>query len=261
MITTTQADTLPGMTLVGSNGDKIGRIDTVYTADDTGAPAFVTVHTGLFGAHTSFVPLEQATVSGGAVTVPYDKEKVKGAPHAEPGEPLPVEQEQELFAWYGVGGATSGQGTTQAAEAGAGDTSGPTTDDAMTRSEQHLVVGTTTQEAGRARLRKHVTTETESRTVPVAHDEVRVTREPITDANVGRAMDGPEISEEEHEVVLTEERPVVGTETVPVERVRLETERVVDEQTVTGEVAKEQIDTDGTYPEEPSLRERADVQR
>ena len=42
------------------------------------------------------------------------------------------------------------------------DTSGPTTDDAMTRSEEHLRAGTETREAGRARLRKYVVTEQET---------------------------------------------------------------------------------------------------
>ena len=36
------------------------------------------------------------------------------------------------------------------------DTSGPTTDDAMTLSEERLNVGTQSREAGRARLRKYV---------------------------------------------------------------------------------------------------------
>ncbi len=61
-------------------------------------------------------------------------------------------------------------------------------------------------------------------------------------------MDGPALSEEEHEVVLTEERPVVEKETVPVERVRLSKDQVQDEQTVTADVRKEviEIDTDGS---------------
>ena len=75
-------------------------------------------------------------------------------------------------------------------------------------------------------------------------EEVRVEREPITDANVGDATSGPDISEEEHEVVLHEERPVVEKEAVPVERVRLDTETVRDEVTVSDDVRKEQLDTD-----------------
>jgi uncharacterized protein (TIGR02271 family) len=124
------------------------------------------------------------------------------------------------------------------------DTSGPNTDDAMTRSEEHLVAGTQTQEAGRARLRKYVVTETEQVEVPVSREEVRLEREPITDSNAGAAYSGKDISEEEHEVTLHAERPVVGTETEAVERVRLGKETVTDTETVTGEVRKEQIEFD-----------------
>jgi uncharacterized protein (TIGR02271 family) len=125
------------------------------------------------------------------------------------------------------------------------DTSGPTTDDAMTLSEERVNVGTQQVEAGRARLRKYVVTENVTETVPVSHEEVRVTREPITDANVGSALDGPAISEEEHEVTLHAERPVVEKEAVPVERVRLDTETVTEQQQVSETVRKEQVDTDG----------------
>jgi uncharacterized protein (TIGR02271 family) len=126
------------------------------------------------------------------------------------------------------------------------DTSGPTTDNAMTRSEERLDVGTRTEEVGRARLRKYVVTENQTETVPVSRQEVRVEREPITDANVGNALDGPAISEEEHEVTLHAERPVVEKEAVPVERVRLDTETVTDTETVSADVRKEQIELDGT---------------
>jgi uncharacterized protein (TIGR02271 family) len=80
--------------------------------------------------------------------------------------------------------------------------------------------------------------------VPVSREEVRLEREPITDANRGAALDGPAISEEEHEVTLHAERPVVDTEAVPVERVRLGKETVTDTESVSGEVRKEQIDFD-----------------
>ncbi|WP_138732451.1 PRC and DUF2382 domain-containing protein [Modestobacter excelsi] len=125
------------------------------------------------------------------------------------------------------------------------DTSGPTTDDAMTLSEERVNVGTQQVEAGRARLRKYVVTENVSQTVPVSHEEVRVQREPITDGNIGNAMDGPAISEEEHEVTLHAERPVVEKEAVPVERVRLDTETVTEQVQVDEQVRKEQVDTDG----------------
>jgi uncharacterized protein (TIGR02271 family) len=112
----------------------------------------------------------------------------------------------------------------------------------MTRSEGRLHAGTGAVPAGRARLRKYVVTENVTRTVPVSHEEVRVEREPITDANRGAALGGPDITEEEHEVTLNAERPVVEKETVPVERVRLGTETVTEQQEVSEQVRKEQIE-------------------
>jgi uncharacterized protein (TIGR02271 family) len=124
------------------------------------------------------------------------------------------------------------------------DGSGPTTDDAMTRSEEQLHVDKERGETGRARLRKYVVKDQETVTVPVEREEVRVQREPVTDANRGAALDGPAISEEEHEVTLHAERARVDKEAVPVERVRMDKETVRDEDTITDEVRKEQIEAD-----------------
>jgi uncharacterized protein (TIGR02271 family) len=126
------------------------------------------------------------------------------------------------------------------------DTSGPNTDDAITRSEERLHVGTRQQETGKARLRKYIVTEQQTTTVPVSHDEVHVTREPITDANVDDALSGGELTEEEHEVTLHADQVVTEKETVPVERIRLGTETVTEQQEVTEDVRKEQVDFDGT---------------
>ena len=115
----------------------------------------------------------------------------------------------------------------------------------MTRSEEQLRVGTETVEAGRARLRKYVVTENVSTTVPVSHEEVRVEREPITGANRDTALSGEPISEEEHEVTLRAERPVVAKEAVPVERARLTTETVTEDAAVNETVRKERIEEPG----------------
>jgi uncharacterized protein (TIGR02271 family) len=129
------------------------------------------------------------------------------------------------------------------------DVSGPETDNAMTRSEEEVRVGTTRREAGRARLRKYVVTEQVTQTVPVQREEVRLEREPITDANADQALDGPEISEEEHEVTLHAEEPVVEKRTVPKERVRMDRDTVTDEQTISEDVRKEHIEADGDVQE------------
>jgi stress response protein YsnF len=58
-------------------------------------------------------------------------------------------------------------------------------------------------------------------------------------------MDGPAISEEEHEVTLHAERAVVEKEAVPVERVRLDKDTVTEHETVTEGLRKEEIEMDG----------------
>jgi uncharacterized protein (TIGR02271 family) len=257
-ISSNQLDSLTAASgnVVSANGQKIGSIGQIYLDDTTGEPTFVTVKTGLFGTAESFVPLADATVDGNDIRVNYDKDLVKDAPHVDPDGDITPTEEQQLYAHYGLsssGGYTSGTDTTDvsgtrdydtADDTTGYDTSGPTTDEAMTRSEERVNVGTRKEEAGRARLRKYVVTENVTQTVPVSREEVRVEREPITDENVGAARSGPSISEEEHEVVLHQERPVVEKEAVPVERVRLGTETVTDQETVTEDVRKEQIDTD-----------------
>ncbi|TFV86124.1 PRC and DUF2382 domain-containing protein [Blastococcus sp. CT_GayMR16] len=245
MITEQQLSTVIGSTAVGTDG-KLGTVGEVYLDDETGRPEWATVRTGLFGTKEAFVPLADADLSGADLRVPYDKDKVKSAPHIESEGHLSPTEEEELYRYYGIGSAGTSAPVAETTSRGTvgHDTSGPTTDDAMTRSEEQLHVGTQRVEAGRARLRKYVVTENVTQTVPVSHEEVRLEREPITDANVGDALAGPAISEEEHEVVLHAERPVVAKEAVPVERVRLDTQTVTEQQTVNETVRKEQIELD-----------------
>jgi uncharacterized protein (TIGR02271 family) len=81
--------------------------------------------------------------------------------------------------------------------------------------------------------------------VPVQREQVRVEREPISDANLGAATAGPAISDEEHEVVLHEEQVVTEKRAVPKERVRIDKQTVTDDQTVSEQLRKEQIEAEG----------------
>ncbi|MCT1477548.1 MULTISPECIES: PRC and DUF2382 domain-containing protein [Microbacterium] len=248
MISEQNIASLIGANVTDTEGNKIGKVGQIYVDPTTGRPNWATVVTGLFGTSESFVPLDQADAVDGELRVPHTKDVVKDAPRIDSGTDLTDAEQNELYTYYGHGGAPAtapADGNTAQAEGY--DTSGPTTDDAMTRSEEQLHVGTERVETGRARLRKYVVTEQETVSVPVSHEEVRLEREPITDGNVGDALDGPDISEEEHEVVLTEERPVIAKETVPVERVRIGTETKTDTEQVSAEVRKEEIELeDGT---------------
>lgn len=251
MIDTTNINDLIGADVYGSDDEKIGSVGQVYVDDQAQTPTWVTIKTGLFGTSESFAPLEDASFDGQDVRVAYTKDKVKDAPRIDSDGSISREEEDALYTYYGNGTPTSDvplydQDTDRSADTSRGtegyDTSGPTTDEAMTRSEEQLHVGTEKVETGRARLRKHIVTEQVTMTVPVSHEEVTLTREPITDANIGDAMAGGELTSEEHEVILTEERPVIAKETVPVERVRLGTETVTEQQQVTEDVSHEEIE-------------------
>lgn len=252
MTTLQDAQQFIGRTAVDSEGSKIGQIGQVYLADQTGEPVWITVTTGRHGTRQSFAPIRGSELEGDQVRLAVSKDLVKDAPSIDDDGHMEASEQDALYRHYaahlGTGQAGGEAGYTNGDLAGdpAGmrgrDASGPATDDAMTRSEERLHVGTETVQAGRARLRKYVVTETVTTSVPVSHEEVRLEREPITEADRDAALSGPAISEEEHEVTLHAERPVVAKEAVPVERVRLGTETVTQQQQVTEQVRKEQID-------------------
>lgn len=271
MIDINNINALIGANVMDTEDRKIGTVGQIYVDSDTNQPSWVTIVTGLFGTSESFAPLDRADWDGHDLRVGYEKSVVKDAPRVDNDGALDRADEDALYRYYGIGAPTGVQGvgdipTTTDTGVGSAttstegyDTSGPVTDDAMTRSEEQLRVGTEQVQAGRARLRKHIVTENQTITVPVSHEEVTLEREPITEANVGKATAGPDLSEEEHEVQLTEERVVVEKKTVPVERVRLGTETVTEDQEVTENVRKEQIEFDESDVDSARRRHSDDV--
>ena len=238
--------------LLASDRDKIGSVKEIYEDQRTGKPEWALVTSGMFGTRSHFVPLAGAEPTGEAVRVTVSKDQVMEAPSIDGDGELSEQDEKMLFEHYGVPytdeGSVTADGAPRGDASGGGtghDTSGPTTDEAMTRSEEELLVGKARQETARVRLRKYVVTEQVQTTVPVQREEVRVEREPITEANRDRALAGPEISEEEHELVLHEEVPVVDKQVVPKERVSLQKDTLTEEREVSEEVRKERIETDG----------------
>ncbi|AOW90333.1 DUF2382 domain-containing protein [Streptomyces olivaceus] len=292
MITREEIANVLDQPVYDGDGNKIGDAKHVFFDDMTGRPEWVSVKTGMLGSSESFVPVRDAALVQDHLEVPYGKDQVKGAPtvDVDAGGHLSESEEHRLYDYYGInfdsvlseaertddGRWAAGPGTAGAAGtvgaaglAGTGraGTDGGTTgredawdradmtdERAMTRSEEQMHIGVERRESGRARLRKYVVTEEVQQTVPVTHEEVRVVREPITDANRGEALAGPEISEAEHEVTLHAERPVVETETVPVERVRMTMEEHTENETVRGQVRKERIEAETELIEEDDMR-------
>lgn len=260
--TTHDYDRYYGATVVDQNGEKVGDVGQVYLDDQTGRPSWVTVKTGLFGMKETFVPLEGDNVAAGdEIRVPYTKDFIKGAPGVDPDGHIDEAQEAELYAYYNRQGEYN---TTTDRVAGT-DYVGTDRDvvadrdvaadrdvvadrdrvgnaDELVAREERLNVGTERVETGRVRLRKHVVTEQQQVSVPVTREEVVVERVPLDGTEDVR---GGELAEGETEVVLHEEHPVVSKETVATEKVRLGTQEVTENQTVSAEVRKEQIEVDG----------------
>jgi uncharacterized protein (TIGR02271 family) len=218
---------LVGAEVYDVQGEKLGKVGTVYVNDTSHQPEWVTVQTGLFGHKETFVPLAGASDNHDGLTVRWSKAKIKDAPRIDANGRLSERDSIGLYQYYDL--PTQRTGSPRNRNAPAGET--------MTRSEERLNVSTEKAESGRVRLRKHVVTEEQQITVPVSHEEVRVERMP---ADGGTAK----IGEDEREIVLHEEKPVVRKETVPVEQVRLRAEQVTEQRKVRDKVRKEQIEVD-----------------
>jgi uncharacterized protein (TIGR02271 family) len=281
-----------GHKVLDAEGHKIGQADEVYLDDSTGTPQWVTVKGGRFGGKGHFAPLGGAVLVDNEVRLAYVKAQVDSAPELETGRHLSVEEELTLYQHYGLGQPEPTRAGMQASAAavGAADMTGRTgmsrmsgmsrttsmngmagTMNAgqeaaapmgagardgreMTRYEERLHVGTERIEAGQARLRKTVTTEQVQRIVPLAHQEIRVEREPIPEGERGTAMSTADFAEADLDVTLYEERAVVTKEIVAVERVRLTVEEITEQVTVQEEIRTERIDLVDDSREDPKNR-------
>lgn len=240
-LTFSEVQTMVGADLIDAEGSKVGRIEDIYLDNESQEPEWALVHTGLLGRKLNYVPLRDASVADNSIQAAYLESQIKDAPSIDPDVELTPAEEAELYQHYGVDAEPRVLHAGDV-EAPAPDTSGPTTDDAMTRSEEQLRVGTVRRPSSLVRLKKYIVTEDVQVTVPVQREEVRVVREPVTDANLGAAGDGPPLSEEEHEMTLMEEQVVVDKQVVPKERVRLDKSVTSDQEVVSEQVRKEQID-------------------
>jgi stress response protein YsnF len=255
-----------GSTAYDATGQKIGTVEHFYVDDRTGAPTWVALTTGLFGTRQSVVPAVDARFSDGGLRLPVDVAAVKSAPHLT-GDHLTPDDEAELRRHYGAGeqvheAAPVAPAATAPAqptvEIPAETPLPPATGDdgGMTRSEEQLVVGTDRVAATRARLVKYVVTEEVQITVPIRREEIRLEQVPIDapDDGPGESLltEGLPAGGGRHatstglpdEIVLHTERPVVTVEVVPTERVRLRTQVVQGQETVTEQVQREQIVVD-----------------
>lgn len=280
-MTTFDVNAILSSTAYGADGDKIGKVEQVFLDDNSGEPTFLTVNTGLFGAKENFVPVKGASQDGDRVVLPYTKDVIKDAPKVDVDQHLSPAEEEELYRYYELNyedGRTAGTDRDRnAAAAGTAGVAGTAAaghdrrdgdvadrdavaadrdraavdqdraavageDASVVRHEERLNVGTQEREAGHARLRKYVVTDHETVDVPVEREEVTVERTPLNGTE-GR-VDNGRIGEEEVDVTLHEERPVVEKEAVAVEEVGLNKQTVRETQRVEADVQKEQVDVE-----------------
>ena len=204
--------------------------------------------TGLFGRSQSFIPLQRASLDGDDLRLGYEKSKIKDAPRVEADQHITPAEEAEIYRYYWLGGddTVGDAGVETAGDAGIETRRSSADDVAVTRSEERLDVGKESHEAGRVRLRKYTTTDTETVSVPVTKEKLTVERTPVEgERSSGHIAEGDEQVED---ITLREERAVVDKETVDVEEVRVGKEQVTDQEQVSAEVRQEHVDVEGEGP-------------
>jgi uncharacterized protein (TIGR02271 family) len=219
-------DEMRGAPVYDDGGDEIGTVEEIFYEEQSRAPRWIGIGTGFFGTKRVLVPVEGARVADDGLVVPYPKDVVKDSPDIDEDEISP-ECQAELTAYYGAGSTQQRTAPTR------GEAS-------VTRAEEELEVGKRPVEAGTARLRKWVETEPVALDVELRREVARVTRERI-DEPAG----DHDFGEDEVEVPLREEKPVVQKQTVAKERVGLEKDVQTETQTVKDEVRKERVEVEG----------------
>jgi stress response protein YsnF/sporulation protein YlmC with PRC-barrel domain len=273
---TTQAEDLLGARMMGTDGKVVGTVEQVFRDDVDGTPAWARVRSGKTGR---FVPLAGCQLTSEGLNVPFESQKIMGGPPIDAGQHMSAAQAEELSRYYGTGTTVAAQSQSQSQSQPRNLTVAPqsqprnrsvptptqprgmtvpaqsqlrkmTADKiadevSVVRQEERLEVDTETLEVGRVRLRKYVDVEPVEQAVRVFHDEYDIERIPIS----ADEHFGDDLEEGEQEIILHESRPVLHREIVPVERVRLVTRRVEEDQTIASEIRRERIEIE---PDEPS---------
>lgn len=225
------ADQLTGLTgradVLDADGDRLGRLAHVYDSDRPGEPIWVTVDDERSDGPARFVPLSGARLDGTDLRLAYAGSVVDSAPSVGVGEVIDSRKEGRLRAHYGL-----------AAEDATG------TGVVVTRSEERLSVGTSVHATSRLVLQKYVVTEEVTHTFTLRREEIRVEHQPLDGAVVppGTAT----FTDEVEEIVLYAEEPVFSTRVVPREVVRVTKHTVLKQESVSVDLAREQIELEQT---------------
>ena len=119
---------LEGRTVYSSDGEKLGKVDHVLM-DEAGAARYVEVKSGWFGMRRHTIPVTGFSSDRGNLITPYTKAQFESAPTFADDDEIGDEDQRTIDRHYGV------------------DVRG-WSDEAMTRSEEDLRIGTRERDAG-----------------------------------------------------------------------------------------------------------------
>jgi stress response protein YsnF len=236
-------DQMRGAPVYDMDGHKIGKVEEIFYDQQTRIPEWIGIGTGFFSNKRVLVPVKGAVAKDDGLIVAYSKQQVQDSPDIDEDE-ISQQCEADLTAYYGLGYSKQRSQTGLVEGAKRPPTRsgrrGRDEDQAVTRSEEEIEVGKRPVEVGKARLKKWVETEPVALDVELQREVAHVTRERI-DQPVG----DHDFSEEEVDMPLHREKPVVQKRAVAKERVRLEKDVETEKQTVKDEVKKERVEVEG----------------
>ncbi len=215
---------LRNIPVVTADGEEIGHVGDAYYDETSERLQCVGVAGDALGVTKRMIPVAGATVDAeGRLRLPYSRAEIEGSPDwsdedADWGDNRTRDRYGEVSGYYDRVGDQ---------------------DEALTRSEEELAVSKQEVAAGSVRLRKWVETEPVETDVELRRETAEITREPID-----RPVGDIELGEQEIEVPLHEERPVVEKQTVAKERISVEKDVETEQETVTDELRKERIEVD-----------------
>jgi uncharacterized protein (TIGR02271 family) len=247
MMTIDRLRQMKGQPVFSADNEKIGGIEEIFLDDQTNQPEWIGLGSGgIFGSKRVVVPVETANVQNDGLHVPYSKDQVKGTP-AIKGDEIDQKTEQQLYTHYGLNYSQHRSETGLAAGRSAGGPSGTgrsqqrQRDDAtITRSEEEMRVGKRDVDAGTVRLRKFVETEPVTEQVQLRQERVDIEREPVN-----KPARGGQLGDQEVDVNLRREEPVVEKNVVEKEQIRARKRDEMTTEDVGGEVRKERVDIEG----------------
>ncbi len=228
-----------------AHDQEIGKASAIWL-DCENQPAFLGIKTAKLFGKTHIIPACGAEVNHQAerIRVPCGKEIIDEAPSFSPSEELDEAREQQIIDYFMTKGACQPTATPQSAP--------PTTSPAKAETaergetvvplhEEQMKVGKQSVEAGGVRLRKVVHTETVQQPVELQREEVQIERVPAAGqpASPEKAFQGEDIY-----IPLRREEPRVEKEPRVREEVHARKTAETEQQGVSGEVRKEDIEVE-----------------